>query len=676
MIGNIRLQINQSRTCIAVLLLSAVCRLYGQEEGPIAGRSFQHCDEAKAVTDSLLEDGLDDTKNFLLAESLFQYASENNCPVLPQTLNLLGLQYYCKNDLVNAKRMLLLAEPLLSIPTTEYDYSGRNQRFLGLVYLLEERFENAILYFNRSKEIYEAHADSLGIADALQNLGLSYLEMNNVTAAEQHLLKAQRIINRFPDDHVLGYLNQHLARVYLRQGDFTKAIQYISEADTIWKQMDYAKGFFHTSEIRALIYDSLDNREKQIEALIQSIEFGKKAGLNVPKNASHFRIGKFYQERGELDKARINFEIAIHNGQNLTKEELEISVASLTHTYVLENDLPALQKLYRTLLDIREYSEELKDLESLKWLKNEVTLADQIQYTEALQLTNNKSARKIQSQFRLLLLLFIFAGLVLTIAYLLYRQAIVRKNLNQKLAAQNQSLANFAYIASHDLKAPARNIVNFSGLLKRKLSNVQNREEVLELVDVIEKGGQNMFDLVTDLLQFSQLENDEHQFTTITPHELIREILREIDGTIRESAAVIRIGELPEQVVADRQKMRQLLLNLITNSLKFHQEGVNPKIDITGETTAEWHIFRVQDQGIGIEKQYQEKIFNMFQKLNSGGKYEGTGIGLAICKKVTEIHGGDIWLDSIPGSGSTFSFSISRKLSHNPAPVQQPAAVS
>jgi signal transduction histidine kinase len=226
---------------------------------------------------------------------------------------------------------------------------------------------------------------------------------------------------------------------------------------------------------------------------------------------------------------------------------------------------------------------------------------------------------------------------------------------NLELRRSNQELETFAYVASHDLQDPLRMIGSYTQLLEIHLSS-NSDPEVQEFMPYIQNGVKRMQNLIDDLLAFSRIRSQ-----TVTPvefqvDEVIETVKSNLRTSIQESGAIVSKDFLPT-VRADKSQISQLFQNLINNALKFRR-AESPKIHISCVEQDGFWIFSVQDNGIGIDPIYFDKIFTIFQRLHTQTQIPGTGMGLAICKKVVENHSGRIWLHSELGKGSTFNFSI------------------
>jgi light-regulated signal transduction histidine kinase (bacteriophytochrome) len=229
---------------------------------------------------------------------------------------------------------------------------------------------------------------------------------------------------------------------------------------------------------------------------------------------------------------------------------------------------------------------------------------------------------------------------------------------NEILASSNRDLEQYAYIISHDLKEPLRNISSFTNLLNRKLKN-SITPDTQQYMDYILKGTQQMHDLLHDLLLYSKISRHKKDIKTIDTHDLLTQIFAQLNLEINENQAQVRLKVLPS-VSFDKQQLKIIFTHLIKNALKFRREE-NPIIEIDYIENSDNHIFTVKDNGIGIEEKYYDRIFVIFQRIHDRGKYSGTSMGLATCKKILEEYKGNIWVTSIVNSGSTFYIQIPKK---------------
>ncbi|MDX2216672.1 MAG: GAF domain-containing protein [Oculatellaceae cyanobacterium bins.114] len=242
-------------------------------------------------------------------------------------------------------------------------------------------------------------------------------------------------------------------------------------------------------------------------------------------------------------------------------------------------------------------------------------------------------------------------GIALTQSQLLEQE--IRQR--QELARSNSELQQFAYIASHDLQEPLRMISSYLQLLERRYKDRLDGD-ANDFIAYAVDGANRMKILIDDLLVYSRVGTRGKAFEVTDCTKLMQQAIANLQIAIEEKQAIITWDALPE-VLVDPIQLTQLFQNLIGNAIKFHNLD-RPTVHITAQRQAEQWLFSVQDNGIGIDPQYAERIFVIFQRLHNRTEYAGTGIGLAICKKIVERHNGQIWVDSQPGNGSTFCFTI------------------
>lgn len=234
-----------------------------------------------------------------------------------------------------------------------------------------------------------------------------------------------------------------------------------------------------------------------------------------------------------------------------------------------------------------------------------------------------------------------------------------RKNIEKQLLESNEELEQFAYVASHDLKEPLRTIASFTQLLRRKIKDNLD-EEGEEYIGFVVGGAQRMSHLLDDLLTYSRVGREsENEIEYVDLNRILETVQNNLKAMLEISGGSILIPSKLPVIPGNQTQITQLFQNLISNGIKF-RNGKVPQIDIACEETDSSFIFSVKDNGIGIPKELHGKIFAVFQRLHRKTEYEGTGIGLAICKKVVQNHGGQIWVESESGKGSTFYFSIKK----------------
>ncbi|MGP0075005.1 MAG: sensor histidine kinase [Bryobacteraceae bacterium] len=236
------------------------------------------------------------------------------------------------------------------------------------------------------------------------------------------------------------------------------------------------------------------------------------------------------------------------------------------------------------------------------------------------------------------------------------------RGLNRDLKRTNQDLQQFSYAASHDLKEPLRTVTNYLQLIRNQYSGKVLDDQAAQLFDVAVAGAQRMHALVEALLEYSRSgEVGEAPLESVVVDKVVKDAIGNLQSSILEAGAEVSLGPLPV-VQANPLHLTQVFENLIGNALKYRSQQP-PRILVTAAEAGQDWVFSVEDNGIGIPQEYQAQIFGIFKRLH-GDEYPGTGIGLATCKKIVDRHGGTIWVESEPGKGSRFMFTLPRTGAH------------
>lgn len=329
-----------------------------------------------------------------------------------------------------------------------------------------------------------------------------------------------------------------------------------------------------------------------------------------------------------------------------TQERVILNDACEAGPFLENNEVQEMQLRSVLCLPVIKQSKLLGILYLENRLSSSVFTPEKIQMTELL---TSQAAISIEN-----------ARLVIDIKRLnesLRERTLVLETKSQALLRSNQDLEQFAYAASHDLQEPLRMVVSFLELLTQKHSDNLG-EEARKFIWMAVDGATRMRRMIYDLLAFSRIQSRQTTFGQVNLNEVIQDILSNLKVSIQETRAEIKYESLPT-IYGDKEQLTSLFQNLVGNAMKFKKDSETPRIIIGKIIEKEpcTHLF-VQDNGIGIDSKYFQKLFLIFHRLNTSQKYPGTGIGLALCKKIVERHNGRIWIDSTPGQGSTFHISI------------------
>ena len=237
------------------------------------------------------------------------------------------------------------------------------------------------------------------------------------------------------------------------------------------------------------------------------------------------------------------------------------------------------------------------------------------------------------------------------------RAAEARARWSAELERSNGELEHFAYNVSHDLQEPLRMIASYTRLIQNDYGQ-QLDDRGNEFLQYAVDGSTRLQKMIRDLLTYARVGRPGLQFVAVNCQQLVDQIKQDLCGLIKATDAKLKIGQLPT-LTANETELRQIFQNLLVNALKFHD--LQPIIEINCHEETDYWEFYVKDNGIGIDPRFKERIFGLFQRLNTQESFEGTGIGLALCRKIIDNLGGKIWVESMPGHGATFYFRIPKQ---------------
>ncbi len=243
----------------------------------------------------------------------------------------------------------------------------------------------------------------------------------------------------------------------------------------------------------------------------------------------------------------------------------------------------------------------------------------------------------------------------------------------RELVRSNAELDQFASIASHDLQEPLRKVRTFTERISETEADALS-ERGLDYLRRANASAERMQTLIEDLLRYSRVSTQGRPFAAVDLRRVTEDVLEDLSEQINGTGAIVRVGSLPT-ISADAPQMRQLLQNLISNAVKFRREGVTPEVYVDSKVESDWVSIEVRDNGIGFDPQYSRRIFRVFERLHGRGTYPGTGIGLALCRKIAERHGGTIVARSVPDEGSTFTVTMQTQRTEAVSDSPQPENV-
>ena len=552
----------------------------------------------------------------------------------------------------------------------------------------ERNIDSALYFTNRLLTIAEEFKEPSAFMVGNTKMARIYSKAYNFNESIKYLRKVYNHVDQVENKGYLLYYYRKLINSFIE----------VNQVDSAQYYMEVCKSTadFETSDPRHCSFAIL---EAQINLALGKLDhlpndfqkcydYLKNKRSSVTTASAMIVIAEFYLLQGELDKAKKEIESIIQysTAANYTLILLKAyEILSRIHQEAGNSD-EALKayKLHKIYVDTIN-TVVFKEAEKL--LATQQALSNQTRENILLKGENERASLVIKQRNNIIVSFSLILLLTLFVIYLLRRLLIERKKLNQqlesrvkertqslensnkalieaneKLSISNTELERFAFIASHDLKEPVRNILNFSELLKRKIG--EEDQQAQNYLGFILQGANSMHNLIEDVLKLSMIRKEENVFQKIDLKSIIEEVIYSIQNLIDTKAGIIKYPPLPE-IIGDKSQCVIIFHNLIINGLKYNQSKP-PIIDIDYQENANYHLLSVSDNGIGIEPKYQDQVFELFKRLHSKSEYEGTGIGLSIVKKMVEQHQGQIWLESTPGNGTKFTFSISKSLIKSP----------
>ena len=535
--------------------------------------------------------------------------------------------------------------------------------WISLQYLYSGAYEEAIKDQLQSIKIREEQNDSAGLAESYYSMGDIFNYQKKIEESHQYFNKCINLAERFNQYHLIYGALGSIGGLYLEDSKWDSAYVYSRRALKLAEAEGIEYGIANSSSALGNYHLEMEGYDSARYFFERAAEIAQRMGEAGEIANAHLGLGRVCHAEGQTDLALGHF-----------KESLRIS-----HQYELNDVLEEVfEKVSKYFYDIEMYDSAFLYQEKLAALKNSLfqernestisTLEARysiLQHESAQQQLLLKKDKQIEqmTMWGAITMLLLVLALTWTL-YHNYRNqkqtnAILELNnsmiraQNDKLLMYNEDLKQFAYATSHDLRQPLRTIGSFASLIERKLATEIN-EDTRIYFEFINRAVNDMSALLTNLLSYSQLDDKSMSYEDLNLNEILSSVTNNLTSLIQDKGANILIEEMPG-IHANREHMMLLFQNLTNNGLKFNEKD-NPEIQISWYRKKGKLHFTVQDNGLGIEKEYTERIFGLFQRLHDKSQYHGSGMGLAICKRIVKHYRGEIWVDSRKGEGSTFHF--------------------
>lgn len=535
----------------------------------------------------------------------------------------------------------------------------------GLGYLYEQigDYEKAVSHFLKSLDLTQARGEKAGSIVTIQHIGKTWMQLDNRELALQYIRQAEELAIQLKNDSLLANVSHDFGEILVHFGDHSQALQKLNQGLNTYRKIGYKPYIASSLVYIGEVWSRMKQPDQTLGFFRQALDYEPFMDAYVRADLFH-KFGKVWLEKAQPAEAEPYFQ-----------KSLTLAKANEFNDLLQENAF----QLYRLAESRGQAGQALRWLEMSTTLKDSIFNVEKTRRVAELQLKyeSERKERDIQTmrlrQNRTMLIgAVILLGLILGFLFFIARMSarnnrvLEQKNReiqhqNTQLSESNEVLRQYAYVAAHDLKEPLRTICSFVNLLEIRFGKNLDPEAVTYM-KFVSDSAKRMNTLLTDLLQYSSIFNQKPGKEAVEVGKVVDEICFNLKGLLNQkNGEVTYPNDLPALQMS-RVHLVQIFQNLVGNALKFVPEDRQPLIRITWKTDAKEVIFAVRDNGSGIEEQFREKIFNLFVRLHKHDEVEGTGIGLSICKSITEKYGGRIWFQSVLGQGTTFFFSFPNAL--------------
>jgi signal transduction histidine kinase len=585
-----------------------------------------------------------------------------------QILHSTGLAYYHLAEYPKSLAYLLRAANYLpgrndSLRASTFDWTS-------VVYLTLGDYERSMEYQLRAIRIRKHIGDSLGLASSFYTLGDLYSRQENFKVAITYFEQSLQLTKLYNDSSLQYSCLASLANFYEIVDSLDLCYEYSRRALTLARELDYPYGLAYALNtmgsyfLKMGMVDSARARFEEAQLLAYGLPDKSELCVALMGLGSvHKRLGDYSGARRFLQEA---LETTFRYDDRLNRVE----------TYVRYSDLYRAQGDYKKALEYHELSSALQD--SVMTEENKFNMANLRSGFETQQEVDRLEAEKDvvllekQQQVVKVYKIGIAGGLLLIsiVGWLIYARYRARRKTyrlieasnkvinaqNEQLTRYNEDLQLMAYAISHDLRDPLNHIGTL-GMVIREASKKKRYADIQKCADIMANSADRMLNMLASLYRYTKLDDKSKALSYVDMNEIAKIAVENLNGTLSEHHAHVQLADLPERIPANREHMILLVQNLIGNGIKYNPKS-DPEINMFYVRQNGHFTFCVSDNGPGIDPKYHDHIFGMFNRVDSASNVQGSGMGLALCKKIVTMHNGKMWVESEVGKGSRFYFTI------------------
>ena len=579
-----------------------------------------------------------------------------------------GISLYKKGDIQNANKNLV--EVLPKIKDSQLELKAEVNQIIGMTLVFQNKFPEGYKYQMEALKYYTDMGDSTGVMNIYYDLGSNFGSQNQIELSLEHYEKGLALAKARNDVKNIILGTTSLSGVWGSMNNLEKALEFNDESMRLAKSINDNEELAWASIHRGNILGRIERYDEAEFFLKQTYDLSFEIGNKLLTAYSLEQMSDLKARQNQLNEAVVlldeSYVIFLELGQANSLKEVTKKYADIYFKQKEYNKYRDYTERYIALKDSL-YSKEMT--ESMANLKQDYEIHKIERENQITLLMKDQELAKAKSYTNIAVMggaMLVFL-LIWVFMYMKNKAAVEKNELlvaknaeilrqNEFLANSNQDLEKFAYIISHDLKEPLRNINGFTKLLSKKISKYTLDKDINEYASFIVNSTHQMSELLNGLLTYSKVGVDQSEKSMVILNHTLVKVTNGMRIQLREKNCHVVVEDLPS-VFGRSSQLMQVFQNLLANAIKFSDKEEN-KITIGVKEEKYEYCFFIKDEGIGIDPEYQKDIFVVFKRLHNRAVYKGSGIGLATCKKIIEEHGGRIWVESEVGKGSCFYFTL------------------